>query len=179
MSYKDLIIQEGEYTYSANIQFDIESDSKLLKYIPNETTIELFKEIFSDILRLNANNHSRIIYGSYGTGKSHFLTVLGQILGKTFTEGVAYSTFLTRVKEFDFDLSNDIENYISDTNRKPFLIVPIVFDFDDFDRCIYFSLKKEWKVLALKLDLKHFLFKQQLCYLNGKIMKNHQSGCTK
>ncbi len=156
MSYKDLIIQEGEYTYSANIQFDITSDSKLLKYIPNETTIELFKEIFSDMLRLNANNHSRIIYGSYGTGKSHFLTVLGQILGKTFTEGVAYSTFLTRVKEFDLGLSNDIENYISDANRKPFLIVPIVFDFDDFDRCIYFSLKKKVESLGIKIKYKTF-----------------------
>ena len=35
MSYADLIRQEGEYTYSANIQFDITNDTKLLRFIPN------------------------------------------------------------------------------------------------------------------------------------------------
>lgn len=156
MSYKDLIIQEGEYTYSANIQFDIESDSKLLKYIPNETTVALFKEIFTDMIRLNSNNHSRILYGSYGTGKSHFLTVLSQILGKSFTEGVAYTSFLNRIKEYNVELSEDIRNYISDTNKKPFLVVPIVFDFDDFDRCIYFSLKKKIESIGVKIKYKTF-----------------------
>lgn len=39
MSYADLIYQENEYTYSVNIQFDIETDVKLSRFIPNETTI--------------------------------------------------------------------------------------------------------------------------------------------
>ena len=32
--YSDLINIEGEYNYSANIQFDIENDRKLLRFIP-------------------------------------------------------------------------------------------------------------------------------------------------
>lgn len=156
MSYKDLIIQEGEYTYSANIQYDMESDSKLLKYIPNETTIQLFKEIFSDVRRIHPNNHARILYGSYGTGKSHFLTVFGQILSKTYTEGIAYKTFLSRVNEYNSDLVSDIDNFISDKTQKPFLVVPIVFDFDDFNRCIYFSLKKKLDSLGISIRFKSF-----------------------
>lgn len=45
MPYSDLIMQESEYTYSANIQFDIENDRKLLRFIPNDT-IFVFDGIF-------------------------------------------------------------------------------------------------------------------------------------
>jgi hypothetical protein len=156
VSYSDLIRQENDYTYSANIQYDIESDTKLLRFIPNETTIKLLREYFTDIARAKPFSHARILYGSYGTGKSHFLTVLSQILGKTFVDGVAYSTFIARVREYDDALANDIESYINATERKPLLIVPIVFDFDNFDRCIYFSLKKKLDVLGYKINYRTF-----------------------
>lgn len=87
MPYSDLIMQESEYTYSANIQFDIENDRKLLRFIPNDTTTALLKEYFTDITRQNPENHARILYGSYGTGKSHFLTVLSLLLSKSHTDG--------------------------------------------------------------------------------------------
>lgn len=83
MPYADLIKQEGEYTYSANIQFDIANDRKLLRFIPNETTVDMLREYFIDITRSTPTHHARILYGSYGTGKSHFLTVLSLLLSKT------------------------------------------------------------------------------------------------
>ena len=156
MSYAELIRQEGEYTYSANIQFDITTDTKLLRYIPNETSITLLREYFLDITRAHPYNHARILYGSYGTGKSHFLTVLAQILEKSFTTGVAFSTFLSRVKEYDDALAYDIKSFAETVDRKPMLVVPIVFDFDDFDRCIYFSLKKKLDALGISIHYKTF-----------------------
>ena len=114
MSYCDLIRQEGEYTYSANIQFDIENDTKLLRFIPNDTTIKLLKEYFTDLVRAKSYNHSRILYGSYGTGKSHFLTVLSQLVEKKFVDGMAYQTFIERVRCLDSSLANDIDAFIVD-----------------------------------------------------------------
>lgn len=156
MLYSDLIRQETEYTYSANVQFDIENDKKLARFIPNETTIELFREYFIDTIRTSPNHHSRILYGSYGTGKSHFLTVLSLLLSKAFTEGVAFQTFLSRVKEYDANLAQDISSFVKDETRKPFLIVPIVFDFEDFDRCIYFSLTKKLSAIGVSVRFKTF-----------------------
>lgn len=156
MSYCDLIRQEDEYTYSANIQFDIENDTKLLRFIPNETTIKLLKDYFTDMVRVKPFNHARILYGSYGTGKSHLLTVLSQLLEKTYTDGIAYHTFLERIREFDDSLANDIDSYIMDSSRKPLLVVPIVFDFEDFDRCIYFSLKKKLDSMNVRIQYKTF-----------------------
>lgn len=156
MPYSDLIKQETEYTYSANIQFDIENDRKLLRFIPNETTTELLKEYFSDITRQNPEHHARILYGSYGTGKSHFLTVLSLLLGKNYTDGFAFNTFNNRLSRFDPRLAADITSFVQDSERKPFLIVPIVFDFEDFDRCIYFSLRKVLDSLGIQVQFKTF-----------------------
>ncbi|MEA4821708.1 MAG: hypothetical protein VB122_05730 [Erysipelotrichales bacterium] len=154
MKYSDLIVQEHEYTYSANIQFDIENDKKLGRFIPNETTIDLLKEYFIDIIKPVSFNHARILYGSYGTGKSHFLTVLSDLLGKIHVNGLAYRTFLNRVEEFDENLRADIDAFVRES--KPYLVVPIVFDFEDFDRCIYFSLRKVLDSKNIKVNLKSF-----------------------
>ena len=156
LSYSDLIIQEGEYNYSANIQYDIENDRKLYRFIPNETTVSLLREYFTDITRTTPEHHARILYGSYGTGKSHFLTVLTMLLGKLHVDGVACRTFLDRISEYDPQLSHDIENFVTSESRKPFLIVPIVFDFDDFERCIYFSLKKKLESIGVSISFKTF-----------------------
>ena len=156
MSYAELIRQEGEYTYSANIQFDIENDHKLARFIPNETTVDLLREYFVDISRAKSTHHARLLTGSYGTGKSHFLTVLSLLLSKTFTNGVAYQTFLERINSYDTSLAADIDAFVRDSSRRPFLVVPIVFDFEDFERCIYFSLKRKLELIGKKVSFKTF-----------------------
>lgn len=156
MSYIDLIRQEGEYNYSANIQYDIENDKKMLRFIPNETTVSLLREYFTDITKTAPANHARILYGSYGTGKSHFLTVLTMLLGKLHSNGVAFNTFIQRVAEYDPALASDIKSFIINKDRKPLLVVPIVFDFEDFDRCIYFSLKKKLENIGVEISFKTF-----------------------
>lgn len=156
MPYTDLVRQEGEYTYSANIQFDIENDYKLGRFIPNETTVGLLREYFIDISRDKPSCHSRILYGSYGTGKSHFLTVLSLLLSKAHVDGEGYRQFISRIRELDEHLAADIDTFIQDKTRKPFLVVPIVFDFEDFDRCLYFSLKKKLDSIGKKVSFKTF-----------------------
>ena len=130
MLYSELFTQDDNYTYSANIQLDMDKDEKLSKFIPNETYISLLKEYFTDIIKIKPQHHARILYGSYGTGKSHFLTVLSILLSKSFSKSKATKLFLSRVREYDELLANDIANYLSNVER-PFLVVPIVYDFED------------------------------------------------
>lgn len=156
MQYSDLIIQEEEFTYSVNIQFDIENDRKLSQFIPNETTCGLLREYFVDITRDKPTIHSRILYGSYGTGKSHFLTVLSLLLSKKYVNGVAYNSFINRIKKQDLDLAADIDSFVDDCTKKPFFIIPIVFDFGDFERCLYFSMQKALDSVGIKVNFKTF-----------------------
>lgn len=128
----------------------------MLRFIPNETIISLLREYFTDITREKPANHARILYGSYGTGKSHFLTVLTMLIGKLHCKSEAFNTFTSHVKEFDPELESDIKSFIRNEQRKPFLVVPIVFDYEDFEKCIYFSLKKKLESIGIKISFKTF-----------------------
>lgn len=140
--YDKLVLIQEQFNYSINVQLDMDNSEKLLHYIPNDTSIKLLKDYFIDIIKDAPNNHSHMIYGSYGTGKSHFLTVLSMLLSKQFADDIAFETFINRLRTKDRLLVNDIKSFEKDNRKKPFLVVPIMFDFPDFNRCLFFSLQK-------------------------------------
>ena len=171
--YDELVLIQEQYTYSINVQLDMENSEKLLHYIPNDTSIKLLKEYFIDMIKDSPSNHSRMIYGSYGTGKSHFLTVLSMLASKQFANDIAYETFLNRIKVKDTLLANDIDAFERDSHKKPFLVVPIVFDFPDFNRCLYFSLQKALFKHGINIIFKTFYY--QASEIISKWMKNPSS----
>lgn len=141
MDYTKLITKKRQYKYSVNICFDLRDAGKLADFIPNVTTTEILREYLGGIIRGNAKTHSRILYGAYGTGKSHLLTVLSAVLGQINTVGKGYKTFLQLLKKYDGEIVSDIEDFVE--KEKPYMIVPVYSDFEDFGKCITFSLKKE------------------------------------
>lgn len=156
--YDELVLIQEQFNYSANVQLDMDNSEKLLHYIPNDTSIKLLKEYFIDMIKDSPNNHSHMIYGSYGTGKSHFMTVLSMLLGKQFVGSIAYNTFLNRLRTKDPHLANDIQSFEQNNRKKPFLVVPIVFDFPDFNRCLYFSLQKALLKQGINIVFKTFYY---------------------
>jgi len=141
MSYTNLVTKKKQYKYSANICFDLKDEEKLASFIPNITTTEILREYLMGIIRQNADIHSRILYGSYGTGKSHLLTVLSDLLGHINTTGKGIKEFLKAIKKYDKELAEEISRFVNE--EKPYLVVPIYSNFKEFDKCITFSLKKE------------------------------------
>lgn len=141
MNYTSLVTKKKQYKYSANICFDMKDDEKLAGFIPNVTTTEILKEYLLGIINRNADVHSRILYGSYGTGKSHLLTVLSDLLGHVNTDGKGIVEFLKAISKYDKDLASEINRFVKE--EQPYLVVPIYANFGDFDKCITYSLKKE------------------------------------
>lgn len=154
MLYSNLIEQKYDFTYSANIQYDINSDSKLKNFIPNMANIELLKELFYNITNKYSKQDCFLIYGSYGTGKSHLLTVLSQLLHQDFKNSEVLETFLKNSTDIDEKFPDIVESFYS--NDKPYLLVPISSNFDDFNRCIYKSLIKTLKSIGITIDFKEF-----------------------
>lgn len=154
MDYTKLVTKRGQYKYSVNICFDLRDEERIAGFIPNVTTTEIFREYLGGMIRGNSDIHSRILYGSYGTGKSHLLTVMCAILGHINIRGEGFRNFTKLIERYDKELAADIRKFAKE--KKPYLIVPVYSDYDDFGKCISLSLKKELDRNNIRVTFKGF-----------------------
>lgn len=154
MNYTKLVSKKKQYKYSVNICFDLRDEERIADFIPNVTTTEIIREYLGGMFRGNAEVHSRILYGSYGTGKSHLLTVLSAVLGHINTKGKGFQSFTKLISKYDEELAVDIRQFVEE--KKPYFVVPIYSDYDDFGKCITFSLKKELDKNNILVSFKGF-----------------------
>lgn len=154
MDYTSLIVRNKQYKYSANVCFDLRNANRLSGFIPNETTTGILREYVGDIIKGTASTHSRILYGSYGTGKSHLLTVLGAILGHINTNKEAFKQFVKMIEKHDSELASDLRQFAKE--KQAFLVVPIYTDYPDFSSCIAYSLKKELESNKIEVSFSGF-----------------------
>ena len=154
MDYTKLVTRKKQYKYSVNICFDLRDEERIAGFIPNTTTTEIIREYLGGIIRGNSDIHSRILYGSYGTGKSHLLTVMSAVLGHINTKGEGFKGFTKLLENYDKELATDIRKYARE--KKPYLVVPVYSDYDDFGKCISFSLKKALEEKSIHVSFKGF-----------------------
>ena len=181
MDYTSLITRNKQYKYSANVCFDIHNAVKLSEFIPNEITTGILREYAGEIIEGRSSTHSRILYGSYGTGKSHLLTVLGAILGQINTNRNEFKQFTRMIDKFDSDLASDLRKFAKE--NQAFLVVPIYTDYQDFSSCIAYSLKKELEVNNIEVTFSGFFDEARILlrkWLKGAESKKRvEEECTK
>lgn len=154
MNYTKLVSKRKQYKYSVNICFDLRDEERIAGFIPNVTTTEIIREYLGGMIRDNSPIHSRILYGSYGTGKSHLLTVLSAVLGHINIQGSGFKNFTKLISKYDQELAEDIVRFSKED--RPYFIVPVYSDYDDFGKCITFSLKKELERNGITVPFKGF-----------------------
>ncbi|MDE6640267.1 MAG: hypothetical protein K2K63_07075 [Acetatifactor sp.] len=154
MDYTKLVSKKKQYKYSVNICFDLRDEERIAGFIPNITTTEIIREYLGGIIRGNSDIHSRILYGSYGTGKSHLLTVISAVLGHINIKGEGFKSFTKLIANYDKELVADICKFAKE--KKPYMVVPVYSDYDDFGKCISFSLKKELERNNIQVSFKGF-----------------------
>lgn len=154
MNYTKLVNIQNQFKYSANISLDLKNKRKYLDYILNQDTVNVLKEFIAGIAGKGVVVHSRILYGSYGTGKSHLLTIVSAILSKINVNSEEFDYFLKLIGKFDSELEQVVREFVE--AEKPYLVVPVQGVFSDFGKSISYSLKKCLEQNNIKINFTTF-----------------------
>lgn len=84
------------FQYSINVKYDLFDQEKVLNYIPLSQSVSIIREVLASTHPENIQR-SRIIVGSYGTGKSHLAVTLLSLLTKMFPPET-YRELITKIK---------------------------------------------------------------------------------
>ena len=116
---KDLVSVESGFQTSVNIAFDLNNDDKIRTFIPTESSIDIIEQIFLSTA-VTSTQRARILIGAYGRGKSHIILVLLSLLYKK--DRSLFTRLLSKIQEYNPDLYDYIDNYLSSESR----ILPII-----------------------------------------------------
>lgn len=150
-----LKISKG-FSHSVNIRWDIDNSEKITSYIPTNYSMNLIKKL------LNKEWGANIFVGSYGTGKSHFSTLIASIMTNRFKKE-KYTDLLDKIGSHDLELKSKIEKKL-DSKTKKLLIIPndsIV----DVKSAILSGLKETLE----KLNLTHIIPYTSFDSINNKV----------
>lgn len=97
MKYSDLISINQNFQSSVNLELDLNNNAKINEYIPTSDICDVLKKYFKTFLNYD-QNHSTILEGPYGKGKSFLLLVLTYLTGKKEKDSTYYG-LLEKIKK--------------------------------------------------------------------------------
>lgn len=110
------------FQYSVNLRYDIDNANKVSGYIPTEKAIGLTSELI-DSLQPKSNDRARILIGSYGTGKSHYLAFFGSMLKGQLDDEV-YEPVIEKMRSNGINpLRDKIYNELLSRNEKHLVVI--------------------------------------------------------
>lgn len=126
---------------SVNIKFDIGNVEFIRRYIPTTSHAEALKGILEGFTNGNSN-HSHIIVGPYGTGKSLLANVIGTIVSKMSSE----REISVLVRKFD-QVDDDIAGKINKASKLSTTYLPILLSGNEgrFRHSILSNIMKKLK----------------------------------
>jgi hypothetical protein len=123
---------------SINVKFDLGNDEFVTRYLPTPSHAEVLKGLLEGLS--GKGDHSHIIIGPYGTGKSLIATVVSNIASKLVSQG----TINELIKKFE-----KVDDYISEKIREVSQIkrkyIPVVLNGNEgrFRKVIVLNILKK------------------------------------
>lgn len=75
---KDYISFNSDFRDSVNLYLDLNKTEKIKSYIPTKSSVDIMSQYLNAVL--DNKNHSTLLIGPYGKGKSHLLLLILAIL---------------------------------------------------------------------------------------------------
>ena len=81
MKYMDFVGTDSGFQASVNLQYDLNSESKIESYIPTRQSVDILNRYLNAVCNDNFNeDNATVLIGPYGRGKSHLLLILSAII---------------------------------------------------------------------------------------------------
>lgn len=135
----------GNFKNSINLYLNLNKKEKINSYIPTKSSLIILRRYVNSVL--NNKEHSTVLIGSYGKGKSHLLLILLAVVSLERTEenDKLVKKLLKKIEEIDEEAYKVI---LAEWNRKgKFLPVIISGNIEDVSRSFMIALND-----ALKRD---------------------------
>lgn len=142
MKYSEFVATNRNFQSSVNLQFDLNSESKIDAYIPTRQSIAILKKYLSAIYNgKNSMENATVLVGPYGRGKSHLLLVLSAIAGGE-SEGVSnecLNDLVKRISLVDKDVAVLARRIIE--RKSPLLTVVVNSNHTDLNQAFIVALR--------------------------------------
>lgn len=122
MKYSDNIEINQNFQSSINLDLDLNSEKKINEYIPTSDICDVLKKYVRTVLNYD-QNHSTILAGPYGKGKSFLLLVLSYLLGKK-EKNDTYFSLLSKIKTID----RELYELLVELDNKEMAFIPVVIN---------------------------------------------------
>lgn len=133
----------GNFKNSINLYLNLNKKEKIDSYIPTKSSLNILKRYVSSVIK--NKDHSTILIGSYGKGKSHLLLILLALVSMESTKknDKVIKPLLRKIKAVDEEA---YEIIVGERKKKrPFLPVIISGNRDDISRSFMIALNDALK----------------------------------
>ncbi len=117
----EIISIASGFQSSVNIEYDFNDERKIAGFIPTSSALNIIDSILENTEAGN-NERAKILTGAYGRGKSHIVLVALSILYNK--DEKKFQSLLKKIKRFDTESAQRIENFISSKKR----LLPVIIN---------------------------------------------------
>jgi len=147
MRVGDVVTISPGFQRSIHVVYDLNHENKVMGYIPTERT-EIVIQYFLDAISGRSNDGATMLVGTYGTGKSHLVTVLGSLCTKELNIEV-FKPVLDKIQSNHCRIAFAEE--LNETKRM--LVVPISCSVDDLSKTILLAVKRRIREIGLEVEV--------------------------
>lgn len=137
---------------SINIMYDIGKTELFESFVPNINQLEIMDRVFNDAA--GSEQHSHLLIGPYGAGKSLVGAMIGTIMTGLNFDRKIYNQFFKSVRKVDPELEESMRSGIA-KSKKAWIPVTITGRSGDFEQIILNSIQKSLTEYEIAYTLKN------------------------
>ena len=136
MDIKDIVSVSKNFVPAVKVEHHINDIEKLKSYIPTEKSIDIIRNFCIN------ENGSNVIIGSYGSGKSHLVAFLANLMCGNY-EIEDYRGLINKTRNIDEETAQLLEERIKRRGKR--LVIIPSYNAEDFEQAVLIGISKALK----------------------------------